>query len=297
MLIVAHAGLPPAPHDVWSAWGADPLVLGALALAALLHRRGRRRGAAAAWRNRCFDGALLAVFVALVSPLDAVSAALASAHMVQHVLLIGVAAPLFALAAPTGALLRGSPAALRRAARGWRRLGIAGAARAVRHPVTAWLLHVATLWGWHAAVPYDAAVAIPAVHALEHATFVGTAVLFWRAVVGVRARRDAALGVLLVFAMGLQSVFLALLLTFATEPWYRAYSTTTQAWGLAPLADQQLAGAIMWVPAGAVHVAAGVALLLAWLRAAEADAAAREAAAARPSGGAVSLPGVLRTRQ
>lgn len=64
----------------------------------------------------------------------------------------------------------------------------------------------------------------------------------------------------------MQSVYLALLLTFADEPWYRGYADTTTAWGLTPLADQQLAGAIMWVPAGVVHVTIAMALLGAWLR-------------------------------
>jgi putative membrane protein len=72
-----------------------------------------------------------------------------------------------------------------------------------------------------------------------------------------------------VFAMGLQSVFLSALLTFATTPWYAAYTETTEAWGLTPLEDQQIAGAVMWVPAGLVYVGAGVALLVAWIRAAE----------------------------
>jgi cytochrome c oxidase assembly factor CtaG len=71
---------------------------------------------------------------------------------------------------------------------------------------------------------------------------------------------------MLVFAMALQSVFLSALLTFARAPWYAVYATTTQPWGLEPLADQQLAGVIMWIPAGLVYLAAGLALALAWIR-------------------------------
>jgi putative membrane protein len=77
--------------------------------------------------------------------------------------------------------------------------------------------------------------------------------------------------ILLVFAMALQSVFLALLLTFARRPWYGAYAGTTAAYGLDPLTDQHLAGAIMWVPAGLVYLAAGLGLTAAWLRTAERD--------------------------
>src|SRR5690606_27074901 len=210
---------------------------------------------------------------ALVSPLDAVSTALASAHMVQHVLLVLVAAPLLALAAPSSALLRGTPLAVRRVHRRSRRgLRLSDAQRQrLRDPVVVWLLHVVTLWVWHARAPYDAALADDAVHALEHLTFLVTAVLFWRVVIGGRGsgRVPYGFGAMLVFAMGMQSVFLSLLLTFATSPWYEGYATTTRAWGLDHLADQQLAGVIMWVPAGMIYVVAGLALMVAWLRVAE----------------------------
>lgn len=214
-----------------------------------------------------------AIGVALVSPLDALSGALASVHMVQHVLLVLVAAPLLALSGPLPSLLRGSPAVLRTATVQWRRrLGLSrGSLRFLRQPVGVWLLHVGTLWFWHASVPYDAAVEHHVLHVLEHASFLVTGVLFWHVVLGARAadRVSHGFGVLLVFAMAMQSVFLSALLTFARTPWYSAYGTTTAAWSLDPLADQQLAGVIMWIPAGLVYVGAGLALLVAWIRTSE----------------------------
>ena len=69
----------------------------------------------------------------------------------------------------------------------------------------------------------------------------------------------------------MQSVFLSVLLTFARTPWYEGYATTTTAWGLTQLADQQLAGAIMWVPAGLVYLATALTLLVAWIRESERD--------------------------
>jgi putative membrane protein len=268
--VLAHNGSHLAPRDLWSAWNADPVVLAALLLVTWAYLRGRshRPRHADVRRARCFAGALVAIAVALLSPLDALSGALASAHMVQHLLLTTVAAPLLVLSAPAGRLLRGSPTVVRRAITPWRRrLGLAALARALRHPGTVWLLHVGTFWLWHAAVLYDAAVETPAVHALEHATFFVTGVLFWRTVLGVRAIRvPAGLGVLLVFGMAMSAVLLSLLLTFGRAPWYSAYATTTHAWGLGPLADQQLAGAIMWVPAGLVHVAVALGLLVTWIR-------------------------------
>jgi putative membrane protein len=274
-LVLAHSGRPPAPHDLWGAWNLDPaLILGA-GVAAWAYRRGCSSGRDPVdiWRARCFAAALVAIGVALVSPLDAASGALASAHMVQHVLLLLVAAPLLALSAPSTALLRGSPAVVRRAGGRWRRrLGLTrGNLRLLRHPVAVWLLHVTTLWFWHAAVPYDAALHHRLLHVLEHASFLVTALLFWRVVIGARAadRVPNGFGVLLVFAMAMQSVFLSALLTFAREPWYSGYATTTAAWHLEPLADQQLAGVIMWIPAGLVYLAAGLGLTVAWVRTAE----------------------------
>jgi putative membrane protein len=276
--ILAHPGQPLAPHDLWVAWNPDPVLVAGFLLAALAYRRGRTGGPRRdidSWRARCFAGALVALGVALLSPLDALSGALASAHMVQHMLLVLVAAPLLALSAPSSTLLRGSPFAVRRAIGRWRRrLRLSHRnLRAVGHPAAAWLLHVGVLWFWHAAVPYDAALDSAPLHILEHASFLVTAVLFWQAVIGTRRpqRVPNGLGALLVFAMAMQSVFLSLLLTFARTPWYSGYAETTTAWGLEPLADQQLAGVIMWVPAGAVYLLTALTLLVAWVRATEAQ--------------------------
>ncbi|MDQ3529999.1 MAG: cytochrome c oxidase assembly protein [Actinomycetota bacterium] len=275
-VVLAHAGQPPAPHDLWGAWNLEPALLLGLCAAVWAYRRGQTGGLRRkvdTWRARCFAGAMVAVGVALLSPLDALSGALASAHMVQHILLLLVAAPLLALSAPSSTLLRGSPLSVRQAPGRWRRrLRLnRGHLVALRHPATVWLLHVGTLWFWHAAVPYDAALDNELVHILEHTSFLVTAMLFWRVVIGARSpgRVPNGLGVLLVFGMAMQSVFLSVLLTFARTPWYAGYAATTRPWGLAPLADQQLAGVIMWIPAGLVYLAAALALMVTWIRSTE----------------------------
>ena len=274
--VLAHPGQPPAPHDLWGAWNLHPVLLGGLLLAAWAYRRGQTSGPRRpvdSWRARCFTVALVALGLALLSPLDALSNALASAHMVQHLLLLLVAAPLLALSAPSSAILRGSPPALRRASGRWRRrLGLThGNLGVLRHPAAVWLLSVGVIWFWHAAAPYDAALDNEFLHVLEHASFLVTAVLFWQVVVGVRgaARVSGGLGVLLVFAMAMQSVFLAVLLTFARTPWYSGYAATTASWGLDQLTDQQLAGVIMWIPAGGIYLVVALALLVTWIRATE----------------------------
>ncbi|MDQ4096659.1 MAG: cytochrome c oxidase assembly protein [Actinomycetota bacterium] len=273
--MLAHAGQPLAPHDLWAAWNLDPVLLAGLLLAVWAYRRGVRasRRPVEPWRARCFMAGITALAVALVSPLDALSGVLASAHMVQHVLLVLVAAPLLAASAPVTTLVRGSPAAVRDVSVRWRRrLRLTrGNLRFLRHPAIVWLLHVGTLWFWHAAVPYDAAVEHHLLHVVEHASFVLTGVLFWRVVLGAREadRVSNGFGVLLVFTMAMQSVFLSALLTFARTPWYFAYSTTTSPWNLDPLADQQLAGVIMWIPAGLVYVGIGLGLFVTWIRSTE----------------------------
>jgi putative membrane protein len=274
--ILAHPGQPPAPHDLWGAWNLHPVLLGGLLVTAWAYRRGQASGPRRpidTWRARCFTAALVALGLALLSPLDALSGALASAHMVQHLLLLLVAAPLLALSAPSSAILRGSPLALRRASGRWRRrLGLThGNLGVLRHPAAVWLLSVGVIWFWHAATPYDATLDNQLLHILEHASFLITAVLFWQVVVGVRGadRVSGGLGVLLVFAMAMQSVFLSVLLTFARTPWYSGYAETTAPWGLDPLTDQQLAGAIMWIPAGGLYLVVALALLVAWIRATE----------------------------
>jgi putative membrane protein len=290
--ILAHPGQPPAPHDLWSTWNLHPVLLGGLLLAAWTYRRGQASGPRRPvdrWRARSFVAALVALGLALLSPLDALSGALSSAHMVQHLLLLLVAAPLLALSAPSGAILRGSPLGVRRAVGRWRRrLGLTHRHfGGLRHPAAVWLGSVGVLWFWHAAAPYDAALDSEPLHLLEHVSFLVTAWLFWQVVVGVRgaARVSGGLGVLLVFAMAMQSVFLSVLLTFARTPWYSGYATTTAPWGLDPLTDQQLAGVLMWIPAGGIYLLVALALLVSWIRATEVDDVAIDGAGSHGSAG------------
>jgi putative membrane protein len=300
-LALAHPGRPPGPHDLATAWSAEPQVLlpllGVIALYAagtvrVWGRTGVGRGVGV-WQAAAFAGGWLALYLALISPLDALSDALFSAHMAQHLLLILVAAPLLVVAQPLAALTWGLPLALsQRMARSWhkrpvlRRLSVWIAA-----PLFAWFIHAVTITVWHVPVLYEWALADDLAHALEHVAFLGSALLFWGALFHGRGRASSyGASALYVFAMALVSTLLGALITFAPEPWYSSYSETTAVWGLSALADQQLAGAIMWVPAGVVYLGTALALLVAWLRAVEARVTAREArdAAAAPEPGQAS---------
>lgn len=277
MPVWAHPGAPLAPHDIWQAWNLDLILIGTLILAAWRYGAGltelwRRAGygqGVTYWQAAAFYGGIFVLTVALISPLDAASGVLFSAHMVQHLLLIVVAVPLLVYGCPPPALWWALPRRSRRPlARFWRhQSGLHSIVHFLGRPASAWLLHAIALWGWHAPVLYQAAVLNPWIHHLEHASFFGTALLFWRALmpVGRHARVRYGIGVLMLFSTALYSGLLGALLTFSTTLWYPVYFFTTAAWGLTPLEDQQLAGVIMWVPANFVYLAAVLLLLRKWL--------------------------------
>jgi putative membrane protein len=242
-----------------------------LCLTTVLYLRGamelRRRGGNALrrWEIGCFVAGQVAVAGALVSPLDGLNEVLFSAHMGQHELLMLIAAPLLVLGKPLLAMLWGFPAGGRDAlARICRR--IAPAWQALTHPVTAVVVHGATLWIWHAPRLYQACLHSPSLHAFQHLTFFLTASLFWWAMVHGRfGSIGYGLGVLFVFATATHSALLGVLLTFARSLWYPEYAEPAQKLAIDALQDQQLAGLLMWVPAGAIFTLVGLALFAAWL--------------------------------
>jgi putative membrane protein len=274
---LAHPGQPLQPHDLWQAWNLSPgLLLGLLAAAALYvggAARLRRQRALPWWRWTAFAAGWLAIVVALVSPLDRLVNVLFAAHMTQHMLLVLAAAPLLSLGAPLGPTLLALPPARRNAlGRAWPGSRLQAVWDWLTRPAVAWALHAGVLWAWHAPGPYQAALQAEWLHSLEHASLLGTAVLFWWVVFHPN-RRHAWLrgpgGTLFIFVQALQSGLLGALMTLAARPWYGAYATTTAVWGLSALGDQQLAGAIMWVPAGMAYVVGALGVLGAWLSAAE----------------------------
>jgi len=295
--VLLHQGAPLAPHDLARAWSVEPgsaaVLLGAAVLYAAGRRRARRAGTRHPRRRRgeaaAFWAGWLVLAAALISPLHQLGGALLWAHMVQHELLMVVAAPLLVLGRPVIVSLRGLPPGARRVAAGWvRRLrGLAG--WAVRVEV-AWALHAAAIIGWHIPALYDRSVTSEIVHALQHGSFLGTALLFWFSVLGEARHRGHHGGAILsLFTTAIYSGGLGALLTVAQAPWYGAYGAAAPLWGLTPLEDQQLAGVIMWVPAGLSYLAATLWLVLAWLRESEARVVRME----RLRRGAVLLPMLL----
>jgi len=208
-----------------------------------------------------FAAGLAVLVLALVTPVDSIGEErLFSAHMAQHLLLTMIAPPLLVLGDAGMATLWAVPPRARRAvARAWLRTRWPRALwEALTHPAVAWLLHVAALWTWHVPRLYDLAVRSAAAHALEHASFVLTALLFWWGLVDRRARRRIGVGpaVLSLFLAAVHGAVFGAAIALASRPWYGAHVRTTAAWGLTPLEDQQLAGLLMWVPAGIVYLVA-----------------------------------------
>ncbi len=183
--------------------------------------------------------------------------------MVQHLLLLAVAAPLLAFSDPVVVMLHGIPGpARRRVTPIVRRLtrSQTSAGGWLAWMVAAFALSSATLLLWHVPALYDAAVRDPVVHGVEHITFVITASLFWWMALGATRRSRRGLGVLAVFVATLPATALGILMTLARTPWYAPYGR-----GAAALRDQQVAGALMWGFGGAALVVGAAALFASWL--------------------------------
>ena len=225
-----------------------------------------------------------ALVLALVSPVHAWGSVLFSAHMTQHELLMLVAAPLLVLGRPIVPFLWALPRSWAVALARWSKGGIWEKTwRTISNPVVAWIIHAVVLWAWHAPALFEATLENESIHALQHASFLFSALLFWWAVIHGRKRAlGFGLAVLYMFTTALHSGLLGALLTFANSVWYPGYAERTAAWGLTPLEDQQIGGLIMWIPAGLVYIAAGLALFAGWLR--ESEMRARTFELAVPSG-------------
>ena len=256
-------------------WEFDPGIVIPLALCAVLYLRGSR--GAARRQVACFWSGWLTLVVALVSPLHPLGEALFCAHMTQHELLMLVAAPFLVLSRPLAPFLRALPLEWRRTLGAWsKRPAVRGVWRRLTDPLTVWILNAAVLWAWHAPGLFEATLESNAVHAAQHICFLFASLLFWWSLFYARGTRSYGWGVLYIFTTAVHTSILGALLTFAPVVWYPAYRTTTQAWGLTPLQDQQIGGLIMWVPAGLVYLAAGLVLFAMWLRESDAMLEGRE---------------------
>jgi putative copper resistance protein D len=277
---LAHGTAPGAPDlsTLWTGWSFDveiwlPL-LGAATLYLLAARRVSRRhpgNPAPRWRAWAWLAGLLVMLIALQSPIERYDTTLFSVHMVQHILLTMVAAPLLLLAAPITLLLRvATPDTRRRVI-----LPVLHSrpVRLVAFPVVAWVVFAAVTWAVHFTPVFDAALEDPQIHYLEHALLLATALLFWWPAVAAdpaptRLPHGARIGYL---ALGMPlSTFLGLAIFSATAVLYPHYATLQRDWGMSALEDQAWAGGIMWAGGDLVFIVALVLAVWTWMRAEEA---------------------------
>jgi putative membrane protein len=243
MVNIPYCGSPPVPGS--TTWNFDPVVISALVIVPALYLYLAERSTPL--RKGAFAAGWAVLALALVSPLCNLSVALFSARVTQHILLTLVAAPLLVLACEPvrhGVLAKLVPAETARA-------------------VAASILFALALWVWHLPAPYAATFQSHIIYWTMHATLFLSALVLWQAFIGANG-----LGAPLVagaITMGQMSL-LGAVLTFAREPYFGVHAGTTWPWGLSPLEDQELGGLIMWIPAGVLLTAYGLAAFALWMR-------------------------------
>jgi len=248
-------------------WTFEPLQLAPMLLAAVLYalraRTLRRRGRAPGrWKPICFGAGVGVLVLAVVSPLDTIGEErLFWIHMCQHVL-IGDVAPFLVVLGLNGPLLR--PV-----------LALPGVYRLrwLTHPAVALPLWAGDLAAWHVPYLYDAALAHPAVHALQHASFFAAGAIVWAVLFSLLpaprwfgvAQRALYLAGMWFFSLALSSVFL-----WSGHPYYTPYVRAPRTWGFSALADQRLGGGVMLLEGSFVMLGVLIWLGLRWFAETEA---------------------------
>jgi putative membrane protein len=242
----------------FAAWDFPPVVCSELALVALIYTAGflrirrTRPEQFPFWRWDSFMGGILALVVAVSSPLDTFSDRLLIVHMAQHYVLMSIAPPLIVFGAPVVPVLRGLPRWFVRPVVGplirlrWLRLFF----RALVQPKTAWLLMNLAYIGWHVPAAYEAALANENIHNCEHACFFFTSVLFWWPIIEPwPSRFRGSRWILLPYLLGADVVNtgISASLVFAGRLIYPSYGVQPRMFGVSALSDQAAAGAFMWV--------------------------------------------------
>jgi len=280
--VAAHGAVPTEPPTVASllfSWTFEPVPTLGIAVAVgwwlwavrrvnTVHRGNpvpRRRTAA-------FLCGMAALAFALLSGIGLYDTTLFSVHMVQHVLLMLVAAPLMVLAAPITLVLRLSSSETRHR---WLLPFLhSHVVRFMAHPVTAWVMFAAMMWATHFSALFNASLEDPLVHELEHVLFLTGALLFWGPAAALdpmpfRMSHPGRIGYL--FTQMTQNTFLAVVILNATSVLYPHYETLVRPWGMTALEDQRLAAGIMWIAGDAIFLIAIMAVVYGWMRAEKRD--------------------------
>jgi putative membrane protein len=254
----AHAAGPTTEVLSWYT-----VILGNLALLSFLYLKGWRRSSKSEWQPLFFFfGGIASVLAALLPPIDLLSEELLSVHMIQHMLLMMVAAPLFVFSFSDFFIRMGFSHSGRRLLWKTQRSLTGHGLNRVTRPLLIAFLYALVLWIWHLPQLYESALANRWIHNVQHLAFFLSSYFFWKVLlrrIGRPALNSAA-GIIYLFVTSMHSTALGVLMAISPQIWYRFYAHTTGAHGLTPIEDQQLAGYIMWMPAGFSYV-----LIAAWL--------------------------------
>ena len=265
---IAHGG---KGHGDAPAWSFDPWIVIPLFACAFLYITGtlvlwHRVGPGAGirpWQAALYAAGWFSLAGALLSPLHWLGEHLFTFHMIEHEIIMAVSAPLLVLSRPLAAFLWALP----KCARVW--IGRAAKRKLCQaiwirlaHPRNATVIHGVVIWAWHAPPLFDAAVLSETLHRLQHLTFFSTALLFWWALV---RRTDYGVATWHLFVTMIHTSILGALMALAPRVLYLAQTAESLAWGLTPLEDQQLAGIVMWVPAGTVYAGAVLGFMALWI--------------------------------
>jgi putative membrane protein len=275
--VLAHGGVvptePPTIANLALGWSFEPAILLPLLAAALcwvqfVRRVDRAHPANPVPRRRtvAFLAGLAAIAAALMSGIERYDTTLFSIHMVQHLLLTLVAAPLIALGAPITTLLRAATPNVRRTVI----LPIlhSRVMRVLSFPVVSWLVFAGVMWGTHFSPLFDASLENPLIHDLEHALYLAAGLLFWWPAVGLDPspwRMPHPVRAMYVFLQMPQNTFLAVTILNSTVVLYAHYATTVRAWGPSVLEDQQIAGGVMWLTGDILFLAGLAGILAGWM--------------------------------
>lgn len=282
-----------------SGWSFQPYVVVSLVIANLWYLAGlirmRRhlrpgRGTTPA-HSAAFAAGVATLAIALLSPIDMLGEQLFCVHMVQHLLLMLVAAPLLVWSRPVVVFVWALPRSWRRGVgRAWTGFGARSAVNGLMHPVVVWFLFAGAFVFWHCPGPYTAALGNEFLHALEHLSFLVTALMFWSIVLAAAGHRRLSYGATLIFVIttAVLSGLPGALMILTTRPLYPVHEAGAALWGMTATEDQQLAGLVMWIPAGFVYLVAASYVFVRWLQDAE-----RRLSSARSRPALLSLACVL----
>ncbi|MES2209569.1 MAG: cytochrome c oxidase assembly protein [Chloroflexota bacterium] len=275
--VAAHGEVPTVPPDAANlllGWDIEPAVALPLLVAAvawwrLLGAVGRGHPEHPVPRRQrwAFLGGLAAIAVALQSGIARYDTTLFSLHMIQHLLLTLVAPPLLALAAPVTQILRAASPETRR--RWILPILHSRVVSVIGHPVVAWLVFTAVMWGTHFSPLFDQSLERRLLHDLEHGLYLAAGLLFWWPLIGLDPaprRMGYAARIAYVFLQMPQGSFLAVAILFAGSPLYAHYVTLGSPYGIDALSDQRLAAGIMWFVGDVIFLIATLSVLAGWMR-------------------------------